>query len=251
MSWKCPRVSYKYQSLRQVTAGVIWVFNAEQAYRPALSTIKSLRNRSESYSCSAYWICFNRLQIIVTCANKSIQLVNITEKPLFMLYYFHVIAFQITQLKIDHNPFAKGFRDTGNGRREKRYEWTNCLLYPVATIAFLNVLKFRTLLVITAASLVVMHFTWIHFNRKEVRWTKILFDSNAIRRWFTLTSFLNFPYSNLFHTENSWLCNRCVPMRSSRKKRTGRQMIPQASKRPSNAFARLRLLRSQLLARIT
>ncbi|KFV10217.1 T-box transcription factor TBX2, partial [Pterocles gutturalis] len=29
---------------------------------------------------------------------------------------------QITQLKIDNNPFAKGFRDTGNGRREKRYE---------------------------------------------------------------------------------------------------------------------------------
>lgn len=28
--------------------------------------------------------------------------------------------FQITQLKIDNNPFAKGFRDTGNGRREKR-----------------------------------------------------------------------------------------------------------------------------------
>lgn len=29
---------------------------------------------------------------------------------------------QITQLKIDNNPFAKGFRDTGNGRREKRYQ---------------------------------------------------------------------------------------------------------------------------------
>lgn len=28
---------------------------------------------------------------------------------------------QITQLKIDNNPFAKGFRDTGNGRREKRF----------------------------------------------------------------------------------------------------------------------------------
>ncbi|NXL61258.1 TBX3 factor, partial [Chordeiles acutipennis] len=28
----------------------------------------------------------------------------------------------ITQLKIDNNPFAKGFRDTGNGRREKRQE---------------------------------------------------------------------------------------------------------------------------------
>lgn len=27
---------------------------------------------------------------------------------------------QITQLKIDNNPFAKGFREAGNGRREKR-----------------------------------------------------------------------------------------------------------------------------------
>ena len=29
-------------------------------------------------------------------------------------------SFQITQLKIDHNPFAKGFRDTGSGKREKK-----------------------------------------------------------------------------------------------------------------------------------
>lgn len=28
--------------------------------------------------------------------------------------------FQITRLKIDHNPFAKGFRENGGGRREKR-----------------------------------------------------------------------------------------------------------------------------------
>ncbi|KAG7222481.1 hypothetical protein INR49_016212 [Caranx melampygus] len=27
-----------------------------------------------------------------------------------------VCSHQITQLKIDNNPFAKGFRDTGNGR---------------------------------------------------------------------------------------------------------------------------------------
>ena len=31
-----------------------------------------------------------------------------------------VIWFQITQLKIDHNPFAKGFRDSGAGKREKK-----------------------------------------------------------------------------------------------------------------------------------
>ena len=29
--------------------------------------------------------------------------------------------FQITQLKIDHNPFAKGFRDNGMGRRYVMY----------------------------------------------------------------------------------------------------------------------------------
>ena len=27
---------------------------------------------------------------------------------------------QITQMKIDNNPFAKGFRETGGGKREKK-----------------------------------------------------------------------------------------------------------------------------------
>ncbi len=30
------------------------------------------------------------------------------------------VLFQVTQLKIDNNPFAKGFRDTGAGKREKK-----------------------------------------------------------------------------------------------------------------------------------
>ncbi|KAJ8358969.1 hypothetical protein SKAU_G00154940 [Synaphobranchus kaupii] len=41
--------------------------------------------------------------------------------------FIGVTAYQndkITQLKIDNNPFAKGFRDTGNGRREKRKQLT-------------------------------------------------------------------------------------------------------------------------------
>ncbi|XP_061586193.1 T-box transcription factor TBX2-A-like [Cololabis saira] len=46
--------------------------------------------------------------------------------------FIAVTAYQndkITQLKIDNNPFAKGFRDTGNGRREKRQvlTWPVCL----------------------------------------------------------------------------------------------------------------------------
>ena len=40
-----------------------------------------------------------------------------------IILYYSVLLFalQITQLKIDHNPFAKGFRDTGSGKREKKW----------------------------------------------------------------------------------------------------------------------------------
>jgi len=34
-------------------------------------------------------------------------------------------AVQITQLKIDNNPFAKGFRDSGGGKREKKCDLKN------------------------------------------------------------------------------------------------------------------------------
>ena len=37
--------------------------------------------------------------------------------------FIAVTAYQnekITQLKIDHNPFAKGFRDSGSGKRESK-----------------------------------------------------------------------------------------------------------------------------------
>ena len=37
--------------------------------------------------------------------------------------FIAVTAYQnekITQLKIDHNPFAKGFRDNGQGKRDKK-----------------------------------------------------------------------------------------------------------------------------------
>ncbi|XP_051533403.1 T-box transcription factor TBX2b-like isoform X1 [Myxocyprinus asiaticus] len=47
--------------------------------------------------------------------------------------FIAVTAYQndkITQLKIDHNPFAKGFRDTGNGRREKRLVFRKQLALP-------------------------------------------------------------------------------------------------------------------------
>ena len=40
----------------------------------------------------------------------------------FFFFFFVPFVFsQITQLKIDNNPFAKGFRDTGAGKREKKW----------------------------------------------------------------------------------------------------------------------------------
>ncbi|XP_016420949.1 T-box transcription factor TBX3-like [Sinocyclocheilus rhinocerous] len=55
--------------------------------------------------------------------------------------FIAVTAYQnekITQLKIDNNPFAKGFRDTGNGRREKRKQMLHqrCDVAPKKANAF-------------------------------------------------------------------------------------------------------------------
>jgi T-box protein 2 len=36
------------------------------------------------------------------------------------LIVYSLLKQQITQLKIDHNPFAKGFRDNGQGKRDKK-----------------------------------------------------------------------------------------------------------------------------------
>ena len=44
---------------------------------------------------------------------------NYTIRKLFTAV-FNFLFLQITQLKIDNNPFAKGFRDTGAGKREKK-----------------------------------------------------------------------------------------------------------------------------------
>jgi T-box protein 2 len=39
---------------------------------------------------------------------------------IFKFFFLSFAILQITQLKIDNNPFAKGFRDTGAGKREKK-----------------------------------------------------------------------------------------------------------------------------------
>lgn len=52
--------------------------------------------------------------------NFQISCVFDHEFILVSLFSSFFLSLQITQLKIDNNPFAKGFRDTGAGKREKK-----------------------------------------------------------------------------------------------------------------------------------
>lgn len=162
------------------------------------------------------------------------------------------MLFQITQLKIDHNPFAKGFRDTGNGRREKRYDWrkiklagwilwlhiwmawTLRLLFHIQgnwTCLWLNICisihRYLAVKRIVSCLWGYKYFWCVLWIGSDVSW--------VLRRWFS-----NALY---FHaTGNNWLCSPCAPTRSSRKKRTARQTTPLESRRPLNVSARPRPL---------
>ena len=39
---------------------------------------------------------------------------------IIIFHYIYKLKFQITQLKIDNNPFAKGFRESGAGKSAKK-----------------------------------------------------------------------------------------------------------------------------------
>ena len=60
---------------------------------------------------------FKETEFIAVTAyqNEKVRIQNL--KSIDHLLFFFV---KITQLKIDHNPFAKGFRDNGQGKREKK-----------------------------------------------------------------------------------------------------------------------------------
>lgn len=46
-----------------------------------------------------------------------LKFICITSLTCWQNILYHLFLLQITQLKIDYNPFAKGFRDNGMGRR--------------------------------------------------------------------------------------------------------------------------------------
>lgn len=48
---------------------------------------------------------------------KILKFICIATSTRWQNILYHLFLLQITQLKIDYNPFAKGFRDNGMGRR--------------------------------------------------------------------------------------------------------------------------------------
>jgi len=76
----------------------------------ALPSIRTLNyfNTDEMYLFAIRVRSFNIMQLNFVCTG------------LILSHLLHCLSLQITQLKIDNNPFAKGFRDTGAGKREKK-----------------------------------------------------------------------------------------------------------------------------------
>lgn len=61
------------------------------------------------YKCGVFW-----------GFNYENQVIQHHWDSFFLMIHLFLPSPQITQLKIDNNPFAKGFRDTGAGKREKK-----------------------------------------------------------------------------------------------------------------------------------
>lgn len=95
-------------------------------YQPRLHIVKA-NNVLKLPSSTFRTYIFSETEFMAVTAYQNEQVVHVG----YFFYFFDMIdffilisnqtsIFQITQLKIDNNPFAKGFRATGNGRREKR-----------------------------------------------------------------------------------------------------------------------------------
>lgn len=93
------------------------ILNSMHKYQPRFHLVRTTDILKLPYSTFRTYV-FKETEFIAVTAYQnekvSAQLLLWT-----FLMSFWILA-QITQLKIDNNPFAKGFRDTGAGKREKQ-----------------------------------------------------------------------------------------------------------------------------------
>lgn len=97
-----------------VTRAAIWDRKEE---RIAGKYNWTLEKRNRTFSKAAFLVINISLNGI-NC-HRNWDTIVLLMKP--FITHHNLLSLQITQLKIDNNPFAKGFRDTGAGKREKKW----------------------------------------------------------------------------------------------------------------------------------
>nr|KAG5687370.1 hypothetical protein BaRGS_027258 [Batillaria attramentaria] len=85
------------------------ILNSMHKYQPRFHLVRTDDILKLPYSAFRTFV-FKETEFIAVTAYQN-------EKVLMMMM---MMMMSITQLKIDNNPFAKGFRDTGGGKREKK-----------------------------------------------------------------------------------------------------------------------------------
>jgi T-box protein 2 len=89
-------------------------------YQPRFHLVRTTDILKLPYSTFRTYV-FKETEFIAVTAYQNEKVIAIivmlVSKSHFSFLFHHP---QITQLKIDNNPFAKGFRDTGAGKRDKK-----------------------------------------------------------------------------------------------------------------------------------
>lgn len=94
-------------------------------YQPRFHLVRTTDILKLPYSTFRTYV-FKETEFIAVTAYQNEKVSDIYSRKLLLLtimmkiFLFSLLQKQITQLKIDNNPFAKGFRDTGAGKREKK-----------------------------------------------------------------------------------------------------------------------------------
>ena len=107
------------------------ILNSMHKYQPRFHLVRANDILKLPYSTFRTYV-FKETEFIAVTAYQNEKVrrnpCDLSEKELIKLvqikWTFYLLrshySFQITQMKIDHNPFAKGFRDTGAGKANKK-----------------------------------------------------------------------------------------------------------------------------------
>lgn len=95
------------------------ILNSMHKYQPRFHLVRANDILKLPYSTFRTYV-FKETEFIAVTAYQNEKVSTKISHPKWIFFSKKNFFPQITQLKIDNNPFAKGFRDTGAGKREKK-----------------------------------------------------------------------------------------------------------------------------------